>query len=461
MSVPEEEVRRGLLSRIGTGIAAFGAGRTSSSIVAERAERDIAVSQARLGEQRVEAGQAAVQRQQRQQELSNAAFGGGPDSDRATAQLSVEFPEMFEAISESAGLRTQGQKNEAADFAFRLRNTPFEQRQPLIDERVANLSRSTDQTGARRDPQHTASLTGLSEEDQNNALQVTELLALSPEQRLARARGAGVPAEQRAFESLIADFTPEEQSMARRVRAGLEARAGISAQERIAAAPGVTELVAGSQAIIAGGIQTAKTTAQIDAELARAEETGGAAAREAALVEAAVQGQRVAANRIKTAEEARVLLPEAQAGANEMVVLLNDIRNDPNLPNVLGAVEGRIDVRIDENESALLAKIAQVTGKTFLQAYQSLKGGGPITDTEGRAATEAQSRLTNRTVSLSSYQGAIDELIAQTDARLSRLTRKADLANIPTTPAAPTQTQAFDPALLEFMTPEERALFEQ
>ena len=145
------------------------------------------------------------------------------------------------------------------------------------------------------------------------------------------------------------------------------------------------------------------------------------------------------ANRIKTAEEARVLLPEAQAGANEMVVLLNDIRNDPNLPNVLGAIEGRIDIRADEDESALLAKIAQVTGKTFLQAYQSLKGGGPITDTEGRAATEAQSRLTNRAVSLESYQGAIDELIGQTDARLSRLTRKADLTNLP---VAPTTTPA-------------------
>ncbi len=424
MSVPEEEVRRGLLSRVGQGIVSFASGVPRSQIETIRSQRDIAANQARIGEQQVEANQAAVQRQQRQQELSNAAFGGGPESDRAAAQLSVEFPEMFEAISESANLRTQGQKNEAADFALRLRNTPFEQRQPMIDERVTSLS------AVGRDPQHTASLTGQSEEDQNSALRVTELLPLSPEQRLTRARAGGPTAETltAAARARVGEFTPEEIRQQARIEAGIVPRAGISAAERIAITPGVTDVVAGSQAIISGGIQTARTEAQIDAELARADEVGGARAREAALVEAAVQGQRIAADRIKTAEEARVLLPEAQAGADEMVVLLNDIREDPNLPNVLGAIEGRIDVRFDEDESALLAKIAQVTGKTFLQAYQSLKGGGPITDTEGRAATEAQSRLTNRTVSLSSYQGAIDELIGITDARLSRLTRKAEPA---------------------------------
>lgn len=170
-----------VLSRVGQGLIAFGSGQTSSGIDAIRANRDLAESQAELGEQRVEAGEAQTTRQARQQELTQAAFSGGPESDRAAAQLSVEFPEVFENISESMGLRSQGQKNEASDFALRLRNTPFDQRQSMIDERVNTLSASG------RDAQHTASLTGQAEEDQNNALRVTELLALSPEDRITRA----------------------------------------------------------------------------------------------------------------------------------------------------------------------------------------------------------------------------------------------------------------------------------
>jgi len=40
-----------------------------------------------------------------------------------------------------------------------------------------------------------------------------------------------------------------------------------------------------------------------------------------------------------------------------------------------------------------LTMLAQVKGKVFLEAYESLKGGGPITDLEGQKAQEAYARL--------------------------------------------------------------------
>lgn len=406
-----KSLQSGFLEQAITGASAAAQGVDASVIRGRR-------NQVALQQQELEANQAAADRADRQQALANEAFGGGPDSDRAAAILAFEFPEVFEQISESMGLRTQGQKTQAADFALRLQATPFEERQALINQRVTELS------AVGRDPQHTASLSGLSEEEQNNALRVTGLIALTPEQRAAGARGVGTPAEQLAFEALIADFSPEDQVIARRVKARIDPGAVGSSAQTIADKM-LADAVSKSEAIIAGATQTAKTEAQIAAELRSAEDVGAAKAREAALVEAALQGERISATRIKTAEEARLLLPEAEAGANEMVILLNEIRNDPDLPNVLGAIEGRIDFRFDEAENTLLAKIAQVTGKTFLQAYQSLKGGGPITDVEGKAATEAQSRLATRTVSVESYQGAIDELIGITDARLARLKRKA------------------------------------
>jgi len=63
------------------------------------------------------------------------------------------------------------------------------------------------------------------------------------------------------FEDVISDFTPEEQEMARRVQAGIVARAGtVSAPERIAVDEELTESVAESQATIAQATQFGKAT---------------------------------------------------------------------------------------------------------------------------------------------------------------------------------------------------------
>ena len=186
MATPEEEVKRSLLSRVGQGIVAFGAGTTSSNIDTIRSNRDITANEAELGRQEIAANQAETLKQQRQQELQQLIAGGDPKQrTQALAQLSVEFPEVFEQTSVSMGLLTDGQKKEAADFALRVRNTSFEKRQELINQRVAKLA------AEGRDPQHTASLTGLSEEEQDLPLRVTELLALSPEDRLIAAKGSG------------------------------------------------------------------------------------------------------------------------------------------------------------------------------------------------------------------------------------------------------------------------------
>lgn len=173
-----KSLQSGFLEKAITGASAAAQGVDASTIRLRRGQVD-------LQQQELEANQAATGRADRQQALTNEAFGGGPDSDQAAAILAFEFPEVFEQISESMGLRTQGQKTEAADFALRLQATPFDERQALINQRVTELA------AVGRDPQHTASLTGLSEEDQNNALRVTGLIALTPEQRASGARAAG------------------------------------------------------------------------------------------------------------------------------------------------------------------------------------------------------------------------------------------------------------------------------
>lgn len=391
-------------SRGGTFFASALSGVPRSEIETVRANRDIAQTQAR----EIDPNSAENQEIRR---LAREAAQGNTDAAR---QLFALRPELAMKLREGLGLLEDDRLEAAANRAFILQNTPFAQRDAVIRQQIAEAPEGVNM----RD---TASLIGMSEEDQNRALAIAQALALTPEQRA----GGGRTSELQTFQELVRTAEGPEGTArdAARVELGLDPRASTSAQERIAGDTDLAGRVAQSQGQIAG----ARTEAEIQAEIRNAEDVAAADARRAALVEAAVQGERITANRIKTADEAKALLPEAEAGAQEMIALLNGIRNDPQLPNVLGAIEGRTDVRLDEREADLIARINQVTGQTFLQAYQSLKGGGPITDREGQAATEAQSRLTNRTVSLSAYQRAIDELIGITNSRLQRLKRKAQV----------------------------------
>lgn len=101
---------------------------------------------------------------------------------QALAQLAVLDPERFEQINKNLGLITQQQKNEAADFAFRLRNAAPENRDPLIRQRVTSL----DSQG--RNSSDTRDLLTQSVEEQNQSLETVQIAALSPEQRVEIAR---------------------------------------------------------------------------------------------------------------------------------------------------------------------------------------------------------------------------------------------------------------------------------
>jgi len=66
----------------------------------------------------------------------------------------------------------------------------------------------------------------------------------------------------------------------------------------------------------------------------------------------------------------------------------------------------------------------QLRGKNFMEAYQGLKGGGQITEVEGKKAEEAQSRL-NEAQSESEYLKAIDEMDMLIAERIDRIRAEA------------------------------------
>lgn len=100
------------------------------------------------------------------------------------------------------------------------------------------------------------------------------------------------------------------------------------------------------------------------------------------------------------------------------------IRMGTGMSSVLNAIPGS-----DGYDFSL--RVDQLKGQAFLQAFESLKGGGQITEAEGRKATEAIARLNTR-LSTADFKVAVQELrdiVARAQERAT--------AKMPAPPAAP------------------------
>lgn len=152
--------------------------------------------------------------------------------------------------------------------------------------------------------------------------------------------------------------------------------------------------------------QTAAATegAKIDAQLDRAPRVGQAEADAAARKKAAeMSTQRT--------QEAISDLPKIEAQARGLVEVIDKAINHPGRAIGTGA-SSKWDPRnyVPGTSATDFSAVAgQIEGKAFLQAFESLKGGGTITEREGTAATAAIARL-NRAQSDSEYVAALMEL---------------------------------------------------
>lgn len=94
-----------------------------------------------------------------------------------------------------------------------------------------------------------------------------------------------------------------------------------------------------------------------------------------------------------------------------MVALINQALEHPGLSTATG-LQGQFDPRnylagTEATDFRVLAD--QLGGKTFMEAFSNLKGGGQITETEGKKATDAIARL-NRAQTTEAYRTALKEL---------------------------------------------------
>lgn len=93
------------------------------------------------------------------------------------------------------------------------------------------------------------------------------------------------------------------------------------------------------------------------------------------------------------------------------------------MPGITGRIQGRIPP-ISQGGTDLSVKIKQMQGKVFLEAFESLKGGGQITEVEGAKAEAAMARL-DRAQSTEAYQAALDELADVIRGGMARAQSKA------------------------------------
>lgn len=179
--------------------------------------------------------------------VQDTAGQTAPTAAQLEAQARQIDPVLAEKMLAAMGMDTESKREEASRFAAQLQGTPFDKRGPLINARAQMLQ----QQG--RDNKDTLSLLDLDEAQQNQALTNVQLAALSTKERFSLSeratRAAEVPAEQRAFESLIKDLPPEEQKQAKLIKLGLQPRAVGSAIQTISE-QGIADEVANASATI-------------------------------------------------------------------------------------------------------------------------------------------------------------------------------------------------------------------
>jgi len=132
----------------------------------------------------------------------------------------------------------------------------------------------------------------------------------------------------------------------------------------------------------------------------------------------------------EAAEGARQQLGGTVQQANEALGLIEAIRNNPaigwrtGLTGQAPAIPGTPGADFD-------AMADQLKGKVFLEAFQSLKGAGAITEQEGKAATVAIARL-NRAQSKEGYLKGLADLEQVIKAGVRRTEQKAGQGRAPT-----------------------------
>lgn len=141
--------------------------------------------------------------------------------------------------------------------------------------------------------------------------------------------------------------------------------------------------------------------------------------------------------RAKGQVEAEASLPGYVAESEGTIKLVDDLLKHPGKKMAVGGSSvNPLNYVPGTDAKDFRVRLEQIQGKQFLQAFESLKGGGQITEVEGQKATAAISRM-NTAQSEKEFDAAAREFQSVIKAGVERAKRKASVPVTPSAPAAP------------------------
>jgi hypothetical protein len=154
-----------------------------------------------------------------------------------------------------------------------------------------------------------------------------------------------------------------------------------------------------------------------------------------------VSGKEAAEARGKAQGEAQAALPGALADAERTKASIDQLLNHEGLGSIVGPLDQyRPSWSLGESGNDALARYKQLQGQAFLQAYNLLKGGGAITDIEGKKAEAAMARL-DRAQSEDTFKSALKDFRDAIESGVNKLKAKAGTTTAPAA-SAPTNLKA-------------------
>lgn len=170
--------------------------------------------------------------------------------------------------------------------------------------------------------------------------------------------------------------------------------------------------------------------------------------------EPALKGAQAAATVTgQTQATAAMDLPRIEQQGQYSMQLIDKLVNHPGMKDVVGMPESVSGTAVQMTGRALPATDAadfkaildQVGGQNFLEAFNTLKGGGQITEAEGNKATDAISRLQKIGQSETAYREAAQELKEVLQRGMDRARQKAGGFAPPPSERKPSRSMAPDP----------------
>lgn len=111
-----------------------------------------------------------------------------------------------------------------------------------------------------------------------------------------------------------------------------------------------------------------------------------------------LQAEETAKGKIRGSAEGQAIedLPKIISQTEETINLVDQMLSHPGMKQAVGKSSLLQIQKIPGTEAfGFMKYLDQLKGKQFMQAYQTLKGGGQITEVEGKKATDAMSRMDN------------------------------------------------------------------